>query len=304
MNNPKVSIVISMHNRKPEIIEVMDHLLFPSLLNNGGLDIELILLNDCSSLKNETETLVGKYLPRLNEIFGKVIFSSSPANLGFAGSYNRGIFMARGKYVVVANDDLYFPKNSIRSLVKTLEGPEGYLIAGPITNASSSWSYQYCKQAPLILGYSSEEVAKLDAFAFWLDRNMYGRKVQTDNLCGFCFVADSYTLKAVGGFDERYKYALYEDTDLIQKIIRDHGKEKIVVNLEVFVGHGGVKGSSGTILQQPVKMACALVVNGIKYANNWGYWKLLRRIVFGMRSQITGGGTISELFPRKILTKP
>ena len=296
----RVSIIISMYNRKLEIIETIDSLLFPSLLNNGCLDTELILLDDRSPLQVETALLVAKYLPDLTAKFGSVVYSRSPANLGFAKSYNRGISMARGEKLVIANDDLYFPRKSIEHLVQTLGGPEGYSIVGPVTNASTSWSYQYCKQAPRILGYAPQETEKLEAFARWLESAMKDKRVQTDNLCGFCLAADADFLKAIGGFDEKYGYGFYEDTDLIQRIASEYGKEKIGINLGVFVSHGGVNGPSGTALQQPLKMAYALLVNNIKYANSWGYGKLLRRLVYGFTSQLTGKGTISDLFPEQI----
>lgn len=291
---PRVSIIISMYNRKRKTLKVIDQLLFPSLLNNGCKDTELILLDDCSPMEEETELLVGKYLTHLKERFGDVVYSRSSVNLGFAGSYNRGISMARGKQIIIANDDLYFPRGSIGRLVGTLDGPEKFLIAGPITNANTAWSYQYCRQAPHIVEYTRQETERLEAFGQWLHHLMEGQTLKTDNLCGFCFAADAAMLRAVGGFDQRYVYALYEDTDLIQKIVKRYGKEKVVVNQAVFVNHGGIEGASGSILQHPVKMACALVVNGIRYANRWGYWTLCKRIVFGLGSQLTGKGTISE----------
>lgn len=104
----------------------------------------------------------------------------------------------------------------------------------------------------------------------------------------------------MGGFEEKYKNCYFEDTDLIQRIARDYGEKTIAVNLEVFVNHGGVKGTSRTMLQQPLKMARVLAANGIKYANDWGYWKLLKRISFGIQSQLSGKGTISELLQEYI----
>jgi O-antigen biosynthesis protein len=262
--------------------------------------MELIIMDDFSPLEKETKEVVEKYFCGLKSKFGNVIFTRNQANLGFAKSFNRGIKMARGEKLIIANDDLYFPANSIERLARTLDEQEGYLIAGPITNANTSWSFQYCKQAPKLKAFTQKEIEKLELFAKWLYETMKDRRMATNNLCGFCFAADSAYLKDIGGFNEKYGYGFYEDTDLIQKTVKQHGVEKIVINLEVFVGHGGVKGASGTMLQEPLKMVQALVVNGFKFANDWGYGKLLRRIIYGIRSQVSGKGTISELLSREI----
>jgi O-antigen biosynthesis protein len=294
-----ISVVISMYNRRQEVLEVIEKLLLPSLLSNGRSYMELVVLDDCSSLKKATEAVIIKSLPDLKKIFGNVIFSRNKSNLGFARSYNRGIDMAGGKIIIVGNDDLYFPLHSIERLARALKSPKQYLIAGPITNASGTASFQYCRQAPLIQSYAPEKLVKLERFSSWLHKKMRGRRMTTDNLCGFCFAADADLLKELGGFDERFGYGFFEDTDLIQRIARQYGQERIAIDLGVFVGHGGTQGASRTMVQQPLKAQWALIANGIKYARRWGYRKLLERMAIIVLSQF-GKGTISELLPKKI----
>lgn len=292
-----LSIVTSMYNRKPEVLEVTDKLLFPSLVRNGDPKTQLIIIDDFSPLEKETRAMVSRHLPSLVRAFGDVVFIRNHYNQGFAQSFNSGIIRAEGQRVIVANDDLYFPEGSIAGLDKTLDGPEKFLVAGPVTNASSAWSFQYCRQAPHITSYEPAEIEKLERFATWLSEKMKGRTEVNNNLCGFCFVADKEILRAMGGFDERYRYGSYEDTDLIQRIARAFGQERIAINPEVFVGHGGPKGSSQSMLQHPWKMFAALLANGARYGHSWGYWTLLKRVAWGFRSQFTGRGTISELLP-------
>ena len=206
--------------------------------------------------------------------------------------------MARGEKIIVANDDLYFPLNSILGLAKTLDGPEGYLIAGPITN-SNTGTFQYCKQAPVIKSYAPQEIAKLEKFSEWLSVEMAGRKIKADNVCGFCFVVDPVLFNEMGGFDESYWYGFYEDTDLLQRIKQIYGEEKIAVNIEIFVGHGGANGFSRTMLQEPVKWNMALIINGFRYAHRWGYKTWLKRLAYIGQVEL-GKGTVSELLPKNI----
>lgn len=295
-----LSIITSMYNKDPEVIKLISELFFRSLLNNSSLDYELVIIDDHSPLETETRVMVEKFMPQLKRYFGNVIFKRNPKNLGFAQSYNTGIYMASCKQLLITNDDVYFPQGSIAKLVNTLNETAGYKIVGPVTNANTAWSFQYCQQAPILKSHSNDELEKLGVFAKWLENEMKGRRIITDNLCGFCFAADAEFLKKQGGFDESYKFGLFEDTDLIQRIVHKYGKEKVAINLEVFVNHGGTAGSSKSVKQLPAKMLYYSLINGAKYARSWGWWTLAKRIHYGLLSQITGRGTISEQLPKKI----
>jgi GT2 family glycosyltransferase len=107
-------------------------------------------------------------------------------------------------------------------------------------------------------------------------------------------------MNEMGGFDEQFAYGLYEDTDLVQRVVKRYGKDKIVINPEVFVAHGGPGGSSVTVRQEPWRFAYYAWVNSLKYARRWGYRALLGRLAYGMVSQTTGRGTVSDQLPKKI----
>lgn len=296
----KTTLVTSMYNQNISVLETLDKLFFPSLLKNGNKNIGILILDDCSPLRRETEELVNKYTSKLMRAFAFVKFLRNKTNLGFAGSFNKGIRLTQTKYILIANDDLYFPAGSIKRLISTLNEKESYGLVGPISNNKELWSYQYCRQAPKIKSYKPEEIKKLDLFSSWLQKEMTGQRMVTDNICGFCFAADTAFLKSFNGFTEKYQHGYYEDTDLIQRIIKEHGLGSVAINMEVFIGHGGVNGASQSFKQLPLKMVKSLIVNSFKYAKTWGYLKLLRRFIYGTLSQL-GYGTISSLLPRKIL---
>jgi len=296
----KTTLVTSMYNQNISVLETLDKLFFPSLLKNGNKNIGILIIDDCSPLRRETVELVNKYTSKLMRAFAFIKFLRNKTNLGFAASFNKGIRLTQTKYILIANDDLYFPTGSIKGLINTLDGPENYGLVGPISNNKELWSYQYCRQAPKIKSYQPKEIEKLDLFSSWLQKEMAGQRIITDNICGFCFAADTAYLKSFGGFTEKYQHGYYEDTDLIQRIIKEHGKGSVVINMEVFIGHGGVKGASGSFKQLPLKMVKSLMANSAKYAQTWGYMKLLKRFVYGTLSQL-GYGTVSQILPKKIL---
>ena len=298
---PKTTIVTSMYNRKPEVLETIDKLFFPSLLHNGNKSIGIIIIDDCSPLREETENLVYRYLPFLKNVFAFATFVRNESNLGFAKSFNRGINMTNTKNIVIANDDLYFPFGSIEKLVNTLSEPANYGLVGPISNSPIMWSFQYAKQAPRIKSYSIKEFDKLEAFSLLLTKKMPSRRTTTDHhLCGFCFAANTAFLKEFDGFDERYEYGTFEDTDLVARILKKYGKAKLGINMEVFIGHGGVGGNSKTLFQQPMKMVYHNLLNSYIFFKRWGFKKYLKILLFGLQSQRNGKGTISELLPGNI----
>jgi len=55
------TIVVSLYNSRPETLEVIDKLFFPSLLNNITPQTQLIVLDDRSPLQKETNELIEKY---------------------------------------------------------------------------------------------------------------------------------------------------------------------------------------------------------------------------------------------------
>ena len=216
----KVTIVASMYNKSMEVLEILDKLFFPSLLLNGsknerGEDSEvknigIILIDDCSPMENETRDIVMKYEQKLLEVFSFVKFVRNRTNLGFGKSYNKGINLAKTKYILVTNDDLYFPPGSIKRLVQALDEPANYGLVGPIANNSTLWSYQYARQAPRLRSYEQKEIDRLKNFSIWLEKNMKGQRKTTDHhLCGFCFAAKTEFIKEFGGFNENYSFGPY-----------------------------------------------------------------------------------------------
>jgi hypothetical protein len=51
-----------MYNKSPKIIEALDKLCFPLLLNNASADKELILIDDISPAKQETDAFLENFI--------------------------------------------------------------------------------------------------------------------------------------------------------------------------------------------------------------------------------------------------
>ena len=123
---------------------------------------------------------------------------------------------------------------------------------------------------------------------------MRGRTIVTDMATGFCFAARASLMRSVGGFDDSFRYGLFEDFDLARRIRREHD---IVVDAAVYAHHGGPKGASQSLLQRRGKAAYYMIANGLQYARKWrDYHGTVRYLLRGAYRGITGHLTVSDLF--------
>ncbi len=284
------SIVTSMYNKMHYKIELLDFMLFSSLLSNASSDKELIILDDCSPLEKETKHLVEKYLPELKQKFGNVVFQRNPSNFGFSKSFNRGIELANGENLLITNDDVYFPAATIDSLILTLQSSPDYGMVGPITNQKSCWTYQYCRQAPKIRDYSGGELKRIEDFAQFI-RRLAGKKIiETDVVFGFCFALKREVIEEAGVFDESFVFGSFEDTDFARRVAE---KYKLIVDTSVYIHHGGLEGTHSSFNQHTLKSAVSFVANAYRHGKKWGHAKTAHHILRGLY-RTTGRNTISE----------
>jgi len=287
----KTSIVISMYNARAATIEVVDKLLMPSLINNVNSTKQLILLDDVSPLRTETRAMVERYRQELERRSGDFQFVENQKNLGFSGSYNTGMKRAEGENILIANDDVYFPAQSIDSLISVLENYPNAGAVGPVTNYA--YNFQNTQLFRGIKNYSAEELQRIENFASWLKQVMQDRTYESNNgLIGFCLGFKKDTLNDVGYFDERFKYGLYEDTDLNRRII--NSGRKVVLDASTFVEHGGPDGGSASIKQHPIRVMKATIENAYRFARKWNDYSAfsLRFVKSALESK--GIGTITD----------
>jgi glycosyltransferase involved in cell wall biosynthesis len=121
MDMPTVSIIVPNYNHARFLRKRMD-----SILEQSFQDFELILLDDCST--DESRTILEQYTsdPRVRIEFNSVN-SGSPFK-----QWNKGVRLARGKYVWIAESDDYADPRLLERLVAVLE-------------ADSTVAFAYCR---------------------------------------------------------------------------------------------------------------------------------------------------------------
>lgn len=102
MDNPKVSVLIPMYNRKHYIEQCLD-----SALNQTFKDYEIIVRDNCST-DGGFEFVSEKYSKQISE--GKIRLYQNKENFGEWGNTNALVNDAEGKYIAILHsDDMYLP---------------------------------------------------------------------------------------------------------------------------------------------------------------------------------------------------
>ncbi len=191
---PRVSIVIPVYNEYR-----MTAYCLQSLLDNT-LDVayEVIVADDAST------DLTGTLLERIEG----VQLVRSETNQGFVNNCRDGASRARGEFILFLNNDTSLTTGWLSQLVAALDADPQAGIVGPmllfgngrlqeaggiIWNDASGWNF-----------------GRMDDPAM----PEYNYLKETDYVSGACLLIRRTLWEQLGGFDQRYIPAYYEDTDL------------------------------------------------------------------------------------------
>ena len=104
----KISVIMSAYNAQKTISRAIR-----SVLNQTYDDIELIVVNDCST--DNTEKIVKKYKDN------RIVYIKHDVNLGAGCARNTGIKNATGEYIAFLDSDDYYNKDYIQTMVNGTE---------------------------------------------------------------------------------------------------------------------------------------------------------------------------------------
>lgn len=241
---PDVSIVIPVHNKFPVTYNCLTALLFAY----NKASFEVIVVDDGSS--DETLDIL--------DIVSGVYCLRNEVSQGFIRSCNRGASVARGRYVVMLNNDTEPTARWLDELLFVFEqfdnvGMAGSKLLYPDGSLQEAGGIVWKNGNPWNYGRSGNPQDP---------RFNYTR--QADYLSGASVMLPKSLWDELGGFSEEFIPAYFEDTDLAFKV-RAAGFKTVYAPLSVVYHFEGV--SSGTSVTSGTKRYQE--INRPKFKHKW-----------------------------------
>jgi len=197
---PQVSIVIPIYNQVPLTLRCLDSI----ARETAGIDYEVIVVDDCSPD------------PAVNQLAAvpHLRVHRNATNLGFVRSCNAGAHLARGTHLVFLNNDTLVTPGWLAALRSTFaERPDAGLVGAKLVYPDGTLQ-------------EAGGIVWRDASGWNYGRGEDPRRPEfnylkpVDYCSGACVMIARDFFAALGGFDELYVPAYYEDTDLAFRVRR------------------------------------------------------------------------------------
>lgn len=241
---PDVSIIIPAYGQLAYTLNCLDSL----VAHKSRYRFEILVGDDCST------DATGVHLPKVKAIQ----YIRHDTNLGFIGNCNSVAERASGRFIVMLNNDTRVAEGWLDELIDSfalfpnaglvgskLFYPDASLqeAGGIVWQDGSAWNY----------GRNDDP-----------NRPAYGYARQVDYVSGAAIALPRSIWQSLGGFDEIYKPAYYEDTDLAFRV-RAEGLEVYMQPLSRVVHYEGI--TSGTDIGSGAKAYQA--VNRLTFLERW-----------------------------------
>jgi GT2 family glycosyltransferase len=243
---PDVSIIVPVYNQLRFTLACLHSV----MAHRTRHSYEIIVADDCST-DGTAELLAASGLPNVRLV-------RPPHNLGFLRNCNHAARSARGRTLVFLNNDTYVLPGWLDELVDAVEKQPGVGLAGSklvFSDGRLQESGGFVFADGSGWNYGRFDDPRKPEYCFLRD---------TDYVSGASIAISTALWQELGGFDEAYEKAYYEDTDLAFKV-RRAGRRVVVQPLSQLIHFEGI--SSGTDLSAGVKRY--QVVNGEIFRQRW-----------------------------------
>ena len=212
-----VSIIIVNYNS----FELLKNCLLTLYKYSKDFNYEVILI-DNNSTEGDIEALI--------KAFNKVILIKNDVNLGFSKANNIGLKIAKGKYILFLNNDIFFTENSVKKIFDLAETYNKKTFFGcKLLNIDGSWQPSSAK-FPSGLNFFTSNFFLYLLFPsspyfnkYYLQKKNINQPVEVNYILGAFLFGTRETLLRLQGFDERF-FFYAEDIDLCYRLKLMGGK--------------------------------------------------------------------------------
>lgn len=197
-NKPEISIIIPVYNH----VQVTLKCLLSIALSNSQTNYEIIIIDDCSS--DETPFLISR--------LSGIRLLRNPQNMGFLKSCNIAASYSNGEYLVFLNNDVIVLPGWLEALRETFKlFPNTGLVGAKLLNRDGT-----LQEAGGIIWEDGT------GWNYGRGKNPFDPKYnfarEVDYCSGACIMVPRYLWEELGGFDEHFSPAYYEDTDFAFRV--------------------------------------------------------------------------------------
>jgi GT2 family glycosyltransferase len=246
---PLVSIIIAVHNH----LEYTYNCLLSILNHTQKIEYEIILINDCSS--DQTAQF-------MNEKIRHITYLENSQNLGFLRSCNKAATYAKGKYIVLLNNDTQVRPDWLTHMISVFDND----INAGLVGCKLIYPYGLLQEAGGLVNVNGEP----SNYGRFDDPKQfkYNYLRQTDYCSGAAVMLSKADFDSIGKFDEQYAPAYYEDTDLCFAVRYKLNKKVFYQPLSEIIHFEGIS-SGKTIKKGSIKEY--QVINAEKFKKKWAF---------------------------------
>jgi GT2 family glycosyltransferase len=205
-----VSVIIISHNN----LHLLENCVNSLIEFNKNFNYEIIIVDN-----NSAEGDISKIVSGIKGI--KLICNK--INIGFASANNQGIKIAKGKYLLILNNDTIFFENTIKKIFDYAETfPEKIFIGCKLIYADGS-NQDSISSFDNIYNYFGEKLFLYKVFTKSKTFNRFYQNylnlkipVDVDIIKGAFMFCDAKSVKEMNGFDERF-FFYGEEVDLCKR---------------------------------------------------------------------------------------
>jgi len=243
---PKISIIVLTYDN----VNLTKGCLESIIKNTAHPDYELIIVDNGS--KKDTVD----YLKTFASETPNVVLQLNEKNLGFAAANNQGFRISKGDYILFLNNDTIVTAGWLHRLWHHLSKDHNVGMMGPVTNSIGN-------EAKIDVSYTNLD--DINTFGAQRAKDFSGKAFSIKVLALYCCMISRDLFDEIGGLDERYEVAMFEDDDLAMKV-REKGLNLLCAE-DVFIHHfhgASLKKLSGEDYQKLFEE------NKRKFEEKWG----------------------------------
>lgn len=245
-DSPDVTILVPAYNHLTTTLECLASI--AETAKPSGPSFEVLVADDAST--DDSARVLGN-IPHV-----RIVTQSE--NLGFLRNCNRASKQAKGRLIVLLNNDVQVTAGWLEALVQCIDDAPEIGAVGPRIAYPNGWLQE--AGTTLHADGTSEMVGLNDL----PDQPRYSFERDVDYCSGACLMIRTEDFHRLGGFDEHYAPAYCEDSDLCMRL-RAEGR-RIVYCPGATVLHHLSRTSDG--LQSDYKLRC-ISTNLAKFTSRW-----------------------------------